>query len=243
MNLKFRTLKASEIEVRVRQVNRGGVSLVLYQDARAAQDLLDETVGCLNWQKRYLRDNANCVVSIFDPDKNIWVEKEDTGTASNTDPEKGLASDSFKRACVNWGIGRELYSSPKIFIKKEDLPHYSADGGKFSCGDEFSVKEIEYGNDNTIVSVTVGVNYYGKESGAITFKNAVTETVKQKLAENDERQNLINQILLLTEAAATTQERIEAWVKKQFGCSMSDASKEQLKKTLACLKRQAGENN
>lgn len=78
--------------------------------------ILDETVGCMNWKKQYTRDNANCIVSIWDEVKSQWISKEDTGTESNEDAQKGLASDSFKRACVNWGIGRELYTSPFIYI-------------------------------------------------------------------------------------------------------------------------------
>lgn len=116
--LEFRPLRADEIDVRVGTVNkdRTGVSLLLYKDARCDQNILDETVGPMNWQRKHSRDNANCVVEIWDDEKKQWVGKEDTGTESNTEAEKGLASDSFKRACFNWGIGRELYSAPFIWV-------------------------------------------------------------------------------------------------------------------------------
>jgi hypothetical protein len=78
---------------------------------------LDEVCGVENWKREHSRDNKNCMVSIWDESKNVWVSKEDTGTESNTEEEKGLASDSFKRACFNWGIGRELYEYPVISIK------------------------------------------------------------------------------------------------------------------------------
>ncbi len=78
-------------------------------------DILDETVGVYNWKREHTRDNANCIVSIYDQEKKEWISKEDTGTESNTEKEKGLASDSFKRACVNLGIGRELYTAPSTF--------------------------------------------------------------------------------------------------------------------------------
>lgn len=104
MDLKFRLLRADEIDVRVGQVGNGWVTLLLYKDARCDQNILDETVGPMNWQRSHNRDNANCVVSIWDDDKLMWVCKEDTGTESRTEAEKGLASDSFKRACVNWGM-------------------------------------------------------------------------------------------------------------------------------------------
>lgn len=113
----FRTLRADEIECRIGTINKGGITLLLYKDARCDQTLLDETVGEMNWQKRYTRDNKNCIVSIWDNEKKQWIEKEDTGTESYTEKEKGLASDSFKRACVNWGIGRELYTAPNIFLR------------------------------------------------------------------------------------------------------------------------------
>lgn len=112
----FRTLRADEIDARIGQVGKGYVTILLYKDARCDQNILDETVGPMNWQRSHGRDNANCVVSIWDKDKGQWICKEDTGTESKTEAEKGLASDSFKRACVNWGIGRELYTGPRIFI-------------------------------------------------------------------------------------------------------------------------------
>lgn len=121
MMKEFRTLTADEIEVRVGSVSRGKASLLLYKDARCDMAILDETVGPLNWQRHHSRDNANCIVSIWDDEKKQWIEKEDTGTESNTEREKGLASDSFKRACVNLGIGRELYTSPRITINCETV--------------------------------------------------------------------------------------------------------------------------
>ena len=80
MKLEFRTLKESEIDVRLAQVKQNGVTLLLYKDARCDMNILDETVGAMNWSRRHTRDNANCVVSIYDEEKNEWVTKEDTGT-------------------------------------------------------------------------------------------------------------------------------------------------------------------
>jgi len=78
---------------------------------------LDEVVGALNWKREHTRENKNCIVSIYNPDTKEWISKEDTGTESMSEAEKGLASDSFKRACFNWGIGRELYDYPVIQVK------------------------------------------------------------------------------------------------------------------------------
>lgn len=141
MELKFRPLRADEVDVRVAMVkdtpSSKGVQLLLYKDARCDMNILDETVGQLNWQRRHSRENANCIVEIWDEEKNQWVAKEDTGTESNTEKEKGLASDSFKRACFNWGIGRELYTAPFIWVK---APAVEIKDRK--TYDRFSVREL-----------------------------------------------------------------------------------------------------
>ena len=95
----------------------------------------------MNWQRIHTRDNANCIVSIWDEKKQQWISKEDTGTESNTEKEKGLASDSFKRACFNWGIGRELYTSPFIWIPAEQCNISNGSNGS-KCYDRFSVEKI-----------------------------------------------------------------------------------------------------
>lgn len=140
----FRLLRADEIDVRIATVSSYGVSLLLYKDARCDQNILDESVGPLNWQRHHSRDNANCTVSIWDADKNQWIEKEDTGTESYTEKEKGLASDSFKRACFNWGIGRELYTAPSMFVRARDLKTLEEKNGKWTCKDYFTVVDIKY---------------------------------------------------------------------------------------------------
>mgnify|MGYP006326041501 CR=1 FL=1 len=141
---EFRLLEAEEIEVRVAQVKENGASLLLYKDARVDQNILDETVGPMNWQRHHSRDNANCTVSIWDDGKKQWIEKEDTGTESNTEKEKGLASDSFKRACFNWGIGRELYTAPFVWIKAEDCAALKMNPKtqRMQCYDTFEVQKI-----------------------------------------------------------------------------------------------------
>ena len=148
---KFRTLRADEIDCRVATVKSTGVTLLLYKDARCDMNILDETVGPLNWQRSHSRENANCTVSIWDADREQWVSKEDTGTESNTEKEKGLASDSFKRACFNWGIGRELYTAPFIFVKSGDCKVDKKDRGSgYTCYDRFYVSDIGYDDKRVI---------------------------------------------------------------------------------------------
>ena len=148
----IRLLTAREIECRISQVakNGSGLSLLLYKDARCDMAILDETFGPMNWQRRHTRENANCIVSIWDSEKGCWVEKEDTGTESNTEAEKGLASDSFKRACFNVGIGRELYTAPFIWIDKANCSIIKDDNGKYKCFDRFMVKDIGYNEHREI---------------------------------------------------------------------------------------------
>ena len=153
MNL-FRTLEAREIECRAQQVRANGLSLLLYKDARCDQAILDETVGPMNWMRQHTRDNANCIVSIWDPEKGIWVSKEDTGTESNTEAQKGLASDSFKRACVNWGIGRELYTAPSIWIPSNRCV-IQEKNGRPACYDRFKVSSIAYNDRREITQLTI----------------------------------------------------------------------------------------
>ena len=155
--MKFRNLYADEIECRVGQINEKGLSLLLYKDARCDMNILDETVGAKNWKRRHTRDNANCIVSIWDSEKKEWIDKEDTGTESNTEKEKGLASDSFKRACVNWGIGRSLYTAPFIYIPADKCKIVSK-GSKYATFDKFNVEAIKYDEKENIIAVAIKNN-------------------------------------------------------------------------------------
>jgi hypothetical protein len=120
MNLEDlkKPLPIESIDFRVQSVNKGGYATILaYKDARVDMNRLDEVVGAINWKREHQDNNKTCIVSIWNDKTGQWVNKEDVGTQSNTEAAKGLASDSFKRACFNWGIGRELYDYPLIQIK------------------------------------------------------------------------------------------------------------------------------
>ena len=142
----FRDLRADEIECRVARVNGYGVSLLLYKDARCDMNILDETVGAERWQRVHdvVNGNLYCSVGIrFDRKDGFgeWVYKQDVGVESNTEKEKGQASDSFKRACFNWGIGRELYTAPSITIHPNDC-NITESNGRKACYDSFEVQKI-----------------------------------------------------------------------------------------------------
>lgn len=154
MAKEIRKLRADEIECRIGQIKENGLSLLLYKDARCDMNILDETFGSMNWKREHTRDNRNCIVSVYDEDKKEWVSKEDTGTESNTEAEKGLASDSFKRACVNWGIGRELYTAPFIWVNADNIEIKNY-GGKLRCNDKFIVEKITYKENGDIDGLSI----------------------------------------------------------------------------------------
>lgn len=148
--MKFRDLTANDIEIRVQSVKQNGVILLLYKNARVDMNILDETVGLSNWQREHYECKGNlfCRVGIRTGGDD-WVYKSDCGTESNTEAQKGEASDSFKRACFNWGIGRELYTSPFIWIpddkcKIEESTKYNK--RVYVCEDDFAVEKIKIEN-------------------------------------------------------------------------------------------------
>jgi len=205
----FRLLKANEIDCRVQSVTEKGVILLLYKDARCDMNILDETstVGPMRWKREHSRDNANCTVSIWSDEMEQWVSKEDTGTESNTEKAKGLASDSFKRACFNWGIGRELYTAPFTWISA-DKCSIQKDGTKFKTYDKFEVLKIGYDNNKCI--------------NALEIVNSKTKVLVFKLGSfveptNQENKNTTNpnDRNAATEKV-TTQQLIDIAIKKGF---------------------------
>lgn len=155
---KFRKLRADEIECRVSQINEKGLSLLLYKDARCDMRILDETVGPMHWQREHVLIDGQlfCRVGIQEEHETYstpFIWKEDVGTESNTEKEKGRASDAFKRACFNWGIGRELYTAPFIWVPAGNYTAYQKNG-KYQTYDRFEVTSIGYDGD-TISELTI----------------------------------------------------------------------------------------
>lgn len=154
--MNIRTLYAQEIECRVGTMKTDGCSLLLYKDARVDMRLLDEVFGAMNWKRTHevIDGNLYCAIHIWDESKKEWVSKQDVGTESNTEKEKGQASDSFKRAGFNWGIGRELYTAPFIWIKL-DASEVNSRNGKPSTYTKFLVKEIGYNEQREINKLVI----------------------------------------------------------------------------------------
>lgn len=156
----IRRLHASEIECRVAQCGKRGdgawCSVLLYKDARVDMRILDEVYGPMNWQREHtlIGENLYCTISIWDAEKQTWIKKQDVGTESFTEKEKGQASDSFKRAGFNVGIGRELYTAPKIFINLGN-GEWEEKNGKVIPKVVMDVKEIHYDGDGNISHLVI----------------------------------------------------------------------------------------
>lgn len=203
----FRKLYASEIDARVSTINKNGCSLLLYKDARVDQNILDETFGIFGWKRSHqlIGDRLYCTVEVWDDDKKQWISKQDVGTESYTEKEKGQASDSFKRACFNLGIGRELYTAPFIWITPDKVNITEKDG-RYTTTDRFAVESIGYsedGNINKIVITKKGIVAYQWEKNEkilsdkikakdvkalqakITQKGVKTESVCKRYSVND----------------------------------------------------------
>ena len=165
-NIRIRALRADEIEFRIGTISEKGLSLLLYKDARADMRILDETFGCLGWKRTHqsIDGNLYCTVELWDSDKKEWISKQDVGTVSYTEKEKGQASDSFKRACVTVGIGRELYSAPFIWVSAQKC-NIQRKNDKWICYDRFSVTDISYSESREISGLTI-VN---QDSGEVVF--------------------------------------------------------------------------
>lgn len=181
--MKFRNLTADEINIRVDRITQNGAWLLLYKNARVDMAILDETVGTEKWQRTHkgINNNLFCGVSIWFDDIKQWVYKEDVGVESFTAKEKGESSDSFKRACTNWGIGRELYTAPKIFIPCKTKEKASK-GYELVSPYQFSDVKVSYINTENGVIKDLAIS---DKDGCIVFSNMGKHTKKIDPSEKD----------------------------------------------------------
>lgn len=186
--MDFRNLTEKELKCRMQQVGKAGVELLLYKDARCDMDILDETVGAENWECRYSENKGILFCSIginvnyYDPHGiPLLVWKEDAGTESNMEADKGAASDAFKRAGFRWGIGRALYTCPKLFVyalnNKTGEPNavitFDDKKQKYVCYDKFSVERIKYSDDGKrIIGISIWNDSLNKRALAIAMEEA-----------------------------------------------------------------------
>lgn len=234
--MKFRALKASEIDCRIQSIGQNktkaiGATILLYKDARVDMNILDETVGAMNWQRGHsvVDGNLYCTISIWDETKEQWVAKSDVGTESNTEKEKGQASDSFKRAGFNWGIGRELYTAPFVYITLQDGEWYEGKDGKPKSNAKFKVKDIAYDENRNIVKLVIvdsrgKVRYtFGENAPNQTQETVYNwQTLKARATQGgiseDDLKHYLKETLKVNESKDMTQEHYQQafnWVNAQ----------------------------
>lgn len=207
----IRLLKADEIECRVSVINEKGLSLLLYKDARVDQKILDETFGIFGWKRSHqsIEGNLYCTVEIYDKETGEWVAKQDVGTTGYAEKEKSQASDSFKRACFNWGIGRELYTAPFIWIPAGKVLIQSKEN-RYICNDRFSVSSIKY-NDDREISALVIVNDGGKTVYELKAKGDKSASgSKGKTAGENSNQGKAAQQIPQKDFAALSKEQMDS---------------------------------
>lgn len=206
----FRKLRADEIECRIGSVSKNGFTMLLYKDARCDMNILDETVGEFNWNRDHkeIKGVVYCGVGIYNADADRTVWKWDAGSESYTEKEKGEASDSFKRACVNWGIGRELYTAPLIFIRAKTEPQ--GNGYRLankSDGYGYKVAQIEYldGKISKLIITKDGEQkfYFELDKYMDNAQNTIDEKMAQMvltLAEDAKNKEVLNSMGIHTPA-------------------------------------------
>ena len=187
--LEFRELIASEIECRVATVNQNGITLLLYKNARCDMAILDETVGPEKWQREHYECKGNLFCRVGICIDNEWIWKSDCGTESYSDKEKGEASDSFKRACVNWGIGRELYAVPFIWIpasncKIKETEDANTRKKKYKCDDKFYAKHVKI-VDKKVIELIIA----NKKDDVDVFVFDVNSTTKKSKKQSAKQQD------------------------------------------------------
>ena len=186
--ISFRPLEAEDVECRVSRIGENAVELLLYKDARCDMRLLDETVGPENWQCEYsvINNRLFCSVGLRFEDGE-WVWKQDVGNPSNMEAAKGEASDAFKRACFKWGIGRELYTAPKIWVPRcKCRKLQKGKNGKMQCYDDFRVTEMVVDNGQIVKLEIVNISdkgavVYGGKQGKDDSKAQAYDVMKREV--------------------------------------------------------------
>lgn len=191
--IDIRLLKANEVECRPGIVKEDGCMLLLYKDARVDMAVLDETFGAKNWQRTHEVINGNlfCNIDVWDDEKKTWVRKQDVGVPSETEKEKGEASDAFKRAGFNVGIGRELYTGPFIWIRLKPGEAYAVGKSwKLSNKLKFFVSSISY-NENRCIDGLVIVD----QTGEVRYKMGETPAPEVDGGDKAEKEDMLTELI------------------------------------------------
>lgn len=230
MEKEIRLLRADEIECRIATINEKGLSLLLYKDARVDFRILDEVYGTMGWQRSHqvIEGNLYCTISLWDEEKKQWVSKQDVGTKSYSEQEKGQASDSFKRAAFCVGIGRELYTAPFIWIAANKV-NIQLKGDRYITYDKFKVQHIGYNDNREIVELTI-VNEAGQSVYELKAK-ATNKAVQEGLT--------VIQKKVLEEELLRTGVALESVLERFKVSSLEEMTQDTYKKALNGLKKTA----
>lgn len=232
----LRLLRADEIECRVGTVNEKGLSLLLFKDARVDQKILDETFTPFGWRRTHqsIDGNLYCTVEIWDKEKGQWIAKQDVGTTSYSEKEKGQASDSFKRACFNWGLGRELYTAPFIWIPA-GIVSIQQKENRYITTDRFSVDSISYNEEREINGLVI---LNGKRNKVFELKQKVEPQKKREPKKKTETKDIVEaQRKVLEEELDRTGVTIEAVMERYQIKRIEDMTLEIYEKALQGLKK------
>ncbi len=231
---KIRLLRPDEIECRIGTISEKGLSLLLYKDARADMKILDEVFGIMGWQRKHevIGGNLYCTVSVWDAEKNQWISKMDVGTESYTEKEKGQASDSFKRACVSLGIGRELYTAPFIWVSasKSDI---RKKGEKYFTYDKFSVREISFNERREISGISI-TNQDGRLVYSLLDKSSGRKTADVQSASHSSEEGNIETIRRELERTGIA---LDAVLERYGVSSIAEMSEATYKKAVSGLRK------
>lgn len=241
---KIRCLKPEEIEIRVQQVTEKGAQLLLYKDSRCDKRILDETFGIFGWKDRYeeVKGNLFCTISIYDDAKQQWIDKCDCGTESFSEKEKGEASDAFKRAGFNVGIGRELYTRIFYFAS---VPTKKNDKGKYDLVnkyEKFTVAEISTNEETEKIEKIKIADSKGNIVFSYGYPKTSTKTETKKVDKpvemiTDEQIKLLHTLLTKLNNEEAKQKLYEKFKIK----SSKELSKKNATIMIDFLKKKAGE--
>jgi len=201
--MKVRLLKPNEIDVRVGTINEKGATLLLYKDARVDMNILDESG--VQWKRSHELINGNlfCTISVWDDQIKEWISRQDVGVESNTEKEKGQASDAFKRAGFNFGIGRELYSAPFTWISADSYSSFkNPKTGNLGTYDKFEVTKISYDDNKEIKELEIK----NAKTGRIVFTMGKSTSTTPQPKTREEGHDLE----ILARAKATINKELEA---------------------------------
>ena len=237
MEKQIRTLRADEIECRSQQVTEKGCVILIFKDARVDMNVLDETFGIDGWQRTHEVINGNlfCNIEIWSDDKKCWVKKQDVGVESNTEKEKGEASDSFKRAGFNVGIGRELYSSPFIWINldaSELEVNIKTQKQQLKRNVKFYVKTINYDKNREICELVIIDN-----KGVVRYTFGGEKIAPKPAPKAPEQPKVIDTAKIVFDYLANNAEALSYYKKQHLFTTMDELTDGQIKEIYEHLKK------